>query len=491
MSLSPLIVTGSDELTKDDSRSSDDGGGGGGGGGGWRLGWFVEVEEAKAQAAFSVPMIVSNMSYYGIPLVSVMFAGHLGDLELAGATLGNSWFTVTGIALLIGLSGALETLCGQAYGAKSYNMLGIYLQSSLIISSIFAILVSILWCFTEPLLIWLHQEPQVAAMAALYLRYLIPGLFAYGFIQCMLRFCQTQSVVNPLIFFSLLPLVLHVGLAFLLVRVVGLGFIGTSLSASVSLWVSLIMLATYVTVSKKFEETWGGIRLEAFQHVQSCMRLALPSAVMVCFEYWAFEFLVLLAGLLPNSERSTSLIAMCVNTESISYMITYGFSAAVSTRVSNEIGCGNIKKAKNAVSVTLKLSLFLAATVVLLLGIGHGFWASLFSSNTEIITQFGGMTLLLTLSILFDSAQGVLSGVARGCGWQHLAAWTNLVAFYLIGMPLAFLFAFKMNLMIKGLWLGLICGLGCQASTLLLISLRTKWERIELSLSNTQAHSLV
>jgi multidrug resistance protein, MATE family len=41
------------------------------------------------------------MAYYAIPLVSVMFAGRLGDLQLAAATLGNSWGTVTGIALMV------------------------------------------------------------------------------------------------------------------------------------------------------------------------------------------------------------------------------------------------------------------------------------------------------------------------------------------------------------------------------------------------------
>jgi len=41
------------------------------------------------------------MAYYGIPLVSVMFSGHLGDVHLAGATLGNSWATVTGYAFVV------------------------------------------------------------------------------------------------------------------------------------------------------------------------------------------------------------------------------------------------------------------------------------------------------------------------------------------------------------------------------------------------------
>ncbi|XP_020574092.1 protein DETOXIFICATION 18-like [Phalaenopsis equestris] len=458
---------------------------------GW-LSRFLDVEEAKVQIGFSVPMILANMSYYGIPLVSVMFAGHLGDIELAGATLGNSWFTVTGIALMVGLSGALETLCGQAFGARSYSTLGIYLQSSALISTIFSVLVSILWYYTEPVLILLQQEPQVAKLAALYVKYLIPGLFAYGLIQCLLRFCQTQSVVMPLVLFSAAPLILHAGLTYFLTKVAGFGFMGTSLSASISLWVSFLMLAVYVKFSSKFKFTWGGgLSVEAFQHVMPSLKLAIPSAVMVCFEYWVFEFLVLLAGTMPNSEKSTSLIAMCVNTESITYMITYGFSAAVSTRVSNEIGSGNIKGAKNAVVVTLKLSIFLAAAVVLLLNLGRDLWASFFSTNSEIIKQFGYLTPLLTMSILFDSAQGVLSGVARGCGWQYLAAWTNLVAFYLIGLPLAFLFGFKMKLYGKGLWIGLICGLFFQATTLLVMTLRTKWATWEFSVKNKEGNVIV
>ncbi|KAK1303235.1 MATE efflux family protein LAL5 [Acorus calamus] len=349
--------------------------------------WSIDMEEAKEQVLFSVPMIITNVSYYLITLISVMFAGHLGDLELSSSTLANSWAAVTGLALVTGLSGSLETLCGQGYGAKLYRMLGIYLQSAIITSTFFSIIVAILWFYSEHILILLQQDPQVSKMVALYLKYLIPGIFA--------------------------------------------------------------------------------------------------------LEYWAFEILVLLAGLMPNSESRTSLIAMCVNTEAVVFMITYGFSAAVSTRVSNEIGAGNIDKAKNSVAVTLKLSVLLALTVVLALAFCHNIWASFFSSSPSIIREFSHMTPLLTVSILFDSAQGVLSGVSRGCGWQNLAAWTNLGAFYIIGMPLSILFAFKFGLYAKGLWLGLICGLFCQASTLLVITLRKKWGNLDLPMENTPNDALV
>jgi multidrug resistance protein, MATE family len=68
---------------------------------GWRLEKLVDIDEAKGQLLFALPMILTSMSYYAITLVSVMFAGHIGDTELAGATLGNSWGTVTGLALMV------------------------------------------------------------------------------------------------------------------------------------------------------------------------------------------------------------------------------------------------------------------------------------------------------------------------------------------------------------------------------------------------------
>jgi Na+-driven multidrug efflux pump len=117
--------------------------------------------------------------------------------------------------------------------------------------------------------------------------------------------------------------------------------------------------------------------------------------------------------------------------------------------VSNEIGAGNVERAKNAVSVTMKLSVFLAVSFVLLLAFGHNLWASLFSRSSRIISEFAAITPLMMISIVLDSAQGVLSGVSRGCGWQHMGAMTNLVAFYLVGMPLAILFSFRLKFYTK------------------------------------------
>ncbi|KAJ7948669.1 Protein DETOXIFICATION [Quillaja saponaria] len=459
-----------------------------------QLSWWekvLDLEEAKTQILFSFPMILTNVFYYLIPLVSVMFAGHLGELQLAGATLANSWAVVTGFAFMVGLSGALETLCGQGFGAKEYRMLGVYLQASCIISFLFSIIISIIWFCTEPILVLLHQDHAISEEAALYVKFLIPGLFAYGFLQNILRFLQTQSVVMPLIVLSFIPLILHIGIAYALVHWTPLSFKGAPLAASISLWISFIVLSLYVICAKKFKQTWHGFSSESNFYILANLKLALPSAAMVCLEYWAFEILVFLAGIMPDSEITTSLIAMCVNTEAIAYMITYGLSAAASTRVSNELGAGHSNQAKKAMAVNVKLSLLLAFVVVLALALGHSIWAQLFSDSPAIIEKFASMTPFLAISIIADSVQGVLSGVARGCGWQHLAVYVNLATFYLIGVPIACLLGFKLKLYAKGLWTGLICGLSCQASALFLLTKHAKWAKLNQGSRDNQNPFLV
>ncbi|KAH9609196.1 hypothetical protein KSS87_002232 [Heliosperma pusillum] len=409
----------------------------------------VDIEEAKAQVLYSLPIILTIVFYYLIPLISVMFAGHLGQLELAGSTLAHSWATVTGFAFMLGLSGGLETLCGQGYGAKQYNKMGIHLQASCIISLIFSIIISIIWWYTEHLLILLHQTPTISKQAASYMRCLIPGIFAYGILHNILRFLQTQSVVFPLVVCSVVPLLLHLGLNYVLVYCTSLGYLGPPLAASFTFWMSALMLMVYVKRDEKFEHSWKGLTMESFHYVVPNLKLALPSAAMVCLEYWAFGVLVLLAGLMPNSKTTTSLVATCVNTEAIAYNFTYGLSAAASTRVSNELGAGRPDQAKKAMGVTLKLSILLAAILVTVLGFGHDTWAGLYSDSPEMIKAFAAMTPLLCVTIVLDSIQGILTGVSRGCGWQHLTTYINLGTFYFIGMPVACLLAFKLHMYAK------------------------------------------
>ncbi|CAK8535088.1 unnamed protein product [Lathyrus sativus] len=284
----------------------------------------------------------------------------------------------------------------------------------------------------------------------------------------------------PLVILSTLPAIAYVGIAYGLVHWTGLYLKGGPIAASISLWISIILLGSYVMYAKKFKNTWRGLSMQSFHYLITTIKLAFPSAAMLCLEYWAMEVLVFLAGLISDSEITT-LIAICTNTQMVAYMINYGLSASASTRVSNELGAGQPERAKHAMRITLKLSLFLGLCFVLLLVFGHGIWIQLFSSSLTIEKEFASIAPLLAISILLDSIQGVLSGVVRACGLQHSAVYVNLASFYFIGLPISCLLGFKTNLQFKGLWIGMICGLVCQTGALLLLTRHAKWTKLSLS----------
>ncbi|GMP52977.1 hypothetical protein CsSME_00018593 [Camellia sinensis var. sinensis] len=181
----------------------------------------------------------------------------------------------------MGLSGALETLCGQGYGAKLYSMLGLQLQASCIIFVFFSIFFSIFWFYSKPILILLHHDPHVSHVAMLYIRFLIPSLVTFGLLHNILRFLQTQSVVMPLVVCLVLPLIGHIGIAYVFVHWTPLGFKGATLSMLISFWIVALMLGVYVLCAKRFEPTWHGFSIETFRHVFVNLKLALPSAAML------------------------------------------------------------------------------------------------------------------------------------------------------------------------------------------------------------------
>ncbi len=89
---------------------------------------------------------------YMTALVSTAFVGHLGSSVLSSVVTAASLYNVTGLSLLIGLASAMETLCGQAFGAKNYRMLGLELQRATLICLVACIPISIFWQHSAPVL---------------------------------------------------------------------------------------------------------------------------------------------------------------------------------------------------------------------------------------------------------------------------------------------------------------------------------------------------
>ncbi|CAN1759399.1 Protein DETOXIFICATION 14 [Linum perenne] len=436
---------------------------------GWA--WDEFSSEVKRVSSLAAPLITINLSQYFLQVISLTMVGHLGDqLSLSSSAIAISFSSVTGFSPTCGIACALETLCGQAYGAKQYRQFGVRVQTAIFSGILVCIPISVLWIYMEDLLLFIGQDPLISHEAGKFATRLIPALFAYATLQSLVRYFQMQSMTTPLVISSSFTLCFHVTLCWVLVFPCGFGSHGAAFAIGISYWFNVILLAVYM-FSPACEKTRVPLSMELVKGMGEYFRYAIPSAGMICsLEWWSFELLILMSGLLPNPELETSTMATL-------YTIPEGIGAAASTRVSNELGAGNPRAACVAVSASVFLACAQALTVSsLMFGCRHVL-GHIFSTDKEVVDYLTTMAPLICLSVILDSVRVALSGVARGCGWQNLGAYVNLASYYICGVPLSAVLGFWMQLRGPGLWAGIQVGSFLQNILLILMTRRTDWER--------------
>ncbi|XP_057457862.1 protein DETOXIFICATION 40-like [Lotus japonicus] len=431
--------------------------------------------ELKLLFHLAAPAVLVYLINYVMSMSTQIFSGHLGNLELAAASLGNAGIQVFAYGLMLGMGSAVETLCGQAFGAHKYEMLGIYLQRSTILLSLAGLVLTLVYIFSEPILIFLGESPQIASAAALFVWGLIPQIFAYAVNFPIQKFLQAQSIVAPSAYISAATLVLHLLLSWVAVYEVGLGLLGASLVLSLSWWIIVIAQYVYILKSERCKRTWQGFSWQAFSELPEFFKLSAASAVMLCLETWYFQILVLLAGLLPHPELALDSLSICTTISGWVFMISVGFNAAASVRVSNELGARNPKSASFSVVVVTLISFIMSVIAALVVLALRDIISYVFTGGEEVAAAVSDLCPLLALSILLNGIQPVLSGVAVGCGWQTFVAYVNVGCYYGVGIPLGAVLGFYFKFGAKGIWLGMLGGTVMQTIILMWVTFRTDW----------------
>ncbi|KAH8493267.1 hypothetical protein H0E87_020101 [Populus deltoides] len=408
--------------------------------------------ELKILFPLAAPAIVVYLLNFFVSISTQMFCGHLGNLELAGVSLGNNGIQGLVFGVMLGMGSAVETLCGQAYGANKFEMLGVYMQRSTILLTLAGLVLMFIYIFCKPILLGLHESPAISSAAAIFVYGLIPQIFAYACNFPIQKFLQAQSVIFPSTCISAAVLVLHLLLCWVVIFKLGGGLLGAGLVTSFSWWVIVVAQFVYILVSKKFKHTWRGFSILAFSGLWDFFKLSLASGVMLCLEF-------------------------CMTINGWCFMVSVGFQAAASVRVSNELGAGHPRATSFSVIVVNLCSLLISVILaVIVLSLRHVI-SYAFTSGTVVSDAVSELSPFLAASIVLGGVQPVLSGVAVGCGWQAFVAYVNLACYYIIGVPLGCVLGFACDMGAKGIWSGMLGGTAVQTLVLLWTSFRTNWDK--------------
>ncbi|KAJ9185717.1 hypothetical protein P3X46_005314 [Hevea brasiliensis] len=432
--------------------------------------------ETKKMWIVAGPAIFTRFSTFGINVISQAFVGHIGSTELAAYSLVFTVLLRFANGILLGMASALETLCGQSYGAKQYHMLGIYLQRSWIVLIICAILLLPLFIFTTHILRALGQDESIVEVAGNISLWLIPVIFSFIPSFTCQMFLQAQSKNMIIAYLAAFSLSIHILLSWLFTVKYKFGIPGAMASTILAFWIPNLGQLAFVTCGG-CRETWKGFSFLAFKDLFPVIKLSLSSGAMLCLELWYNTVLVLLTGNMKNAEVSIDALAICLNINGWEMMISLGFLAAASVRVSNELGRGSSKAAKFSIVTTVLTSFVIGFILFLLFLFLRGKLAYIFTENPKVADAVSDLSPLLAFSILMNSIQPVLSGVAVGAGWQSIVAYVNIACYYLIGIPVGVLLGYVLDMQVKGVWIGMLFGTFTQTIVLIIVTCKTDWEK--------------
>ncbi|XP_049558385.1 multidrug and toxin extrusion protein 2 isoform X15 [Orcinus orca] len=474
--------------------------------------------EARTLVVLSGPLFLFQMLNFMTYVVSSVFCGHLGKVELAAVTLSVAFVNVCGVSIGFGLSSACDTLmsqgdlagalapggggrclphrellasqarradggwgsansccCPSSFGSPNRKHVGVILQRGALILLLCCFPCWALFLNTQHILLLCRQDPAVSRLAQEYVHVYIPALPANFLYSLLAKYLQNQGIMWPQVLSGVVGNCVN-GLAnYILVSVLGLGVRGSACANTVSQFTQAVFLLLCVVKKKLHLDTWAGWSSQCLQGWGPFFRLAVPSMLMTCIEWWAYEIGSFLMGRLSVLDLSAQAIIYEVAT--VVYMIPMGLSIAVCFRVGTALGAADTVQAKrSAVSGTL-CTVGTSLVVGTLLSLLRNKLGHIFTNDEEVVALVSKVLPLYVVFHLFEAVCCLYGGVLRGTGRQAFGAVVNAITYYVIGLPLGVVLTFVVGLGITGLWLGMLACVCLAAAAFVTYTACMDWKR--------------
>mmetsp|Transcript_21674 Transcript_21674/g.41385 ORF Transcript_21674/g.41385 Transcript_21674/m.41385 type:complete len:514 (+) Transcript_21674:385-1926(+) len=451
-------------------------------------------DEVVEHVRLAIPVSLGMLSNRFIAAVSVAFVGRLGPQLLAPAALATTLSNVIGNSFIIGLTNASSTLAGQAFGAGHYEEVGLVLQRSLGIVAVCLAPITLLWLAMGRVLVLAGLDEYMAHKAGEYIIYLIPGLWAYGGKMAVQNFLHAQRITKPTAVAGIAAAFLHIPVNYIYMDWFRLGYTGAAMAYSFTQVLTLALLCAYLYVTGLRHSTWPGWSSTALTGWGPYLQLALPG-VLLLSEWWASEINVFVAGYLPESDLEVATMAIYQTTVGLAFMIPVGIGMATNVRVSNNVGARYLAVAQRAALQGPCLCATATITQAAILMQSREQWASLFTSDEDLIRRVMMVCVIAAVYMVGDGITCALGGSLQGCGRQGQAVWIVLFAYYCVGLPLSFFFAFVLDWKILGLTAGMCIGTYVHCTIYGILVFTTNWEnqalRAEILLRKSLSCSMI
>jgi MATE family multidrug resistance protein len=421
----------------------------------------------------ALPLIIAEVGWMSMGVVDTIMVGRLPNSAVAiGATgLGQSLYhavAIFGAGLLLGM----DTFVAQAFGredlqgARNTLLNGLALAVALTPILMFAVA---LW---PPAMRHFGISPELVGPMRPFLMALNWGTLPLLGYFALRRYLQAVNVVVPVMFALVSANIVNAVGDWVLIYghwgFRGEGITGSGWSTCIArIYMMLVLAVTLVRVESKrgaISNALEQLRITR-ERIWELLKLGAPAAGQILVEVGAFSSATAICAKLGPVPLSGHEIAL--NCAAFTFMVPYGISSAAAVRVGQQLGRRDPEGARRAGWSAIALGVgFMACAGLVFVSIPRVI-AHAFSPDPAVIHVGAQLLLVAAAFQLFDGTQVVTTGALRGAGDTRTPMLANLLAYWLIGIPLGSFLCFRLGWGALGIWMGLCIGLMIVGLTLL------------------------
>jgi MATE family multidrug resistance protein len=425
--------------------------------------------ESRSTLKLALPLMIGQLSQMLLGVADTIMVGRLGVTEMAALTFANTLFHVPfvfGIGLLTSVSVFTSNAsgAGDAPGARGSCRHGLYLSLALGL-----LMFALAWWTSENLGVF-GQPPEVVARSQTFFRILMASCIPALASIALKNHADALNRPWPPFWIFLGGVALNVLLNWIMIfgkfGCPALGLEGAAWATLISRTAILIAIFIWLHLAPGLRDwiphRW--LRKPDPTDLKRLLHIGLPASLQMLCEVAAFSS----AGLLMGHFGPTALAAhqIAITCAATSFMIPLGLSMALTVRIGEAHGAGEIHRLRPILISGWILSAgfaLAAASFFLLLGKPL---AAFFIDAPHVITLTATLLIIVGIFQIFDSIQVASAAMLRGLHDARIPAIMGFVAYWLVGLPVAYLLAFHTPLAAAGVWWGLAAGLTVACITL-------------------------
>jgi MATE family multidrug resistance protein len=420
-------------------------------------------KEAFATIRLAIPVIIGELAQMSLHIIDAAMVGAIDYHQLAASALVIIAMNIP-FVLGIGMTISVSQMVSLAHGKNDDKAISHYFFNGFLVCAITAVLISLSLYFGRNMLLHLDQDPTVVKLALPFMQLMSLSIIPMLLFMTLKQFTDGLQRTRTAMLLSLAGLPLNIFLNWLLIYgnwgFPRLELLGAGWSTLITRTVLFLALALVIRLHPGLKRYWIHAASEwklKWKTVKELLSIGIPSSLQIAMEAGAFAVSGLMIGTIGAVAQAAHQIALsCV---SATFMVSLGLAQAGSIRVSNAYGKGAASQIRLIGRSTLITALIYGTVCAAGLALFRNSLPGVFNDNAEVAGMASVLLLFAAVFQISDSTQAIGAGLLRGMKDVKMPTILIGIAYWIIGLPAGYLFAFPMKMGASGIWLGLIIGL--------------------------------